>query len=128
MNYLIVGLGGFLGAVSRFGVYQVEKRFFFTQFPLATFFVNSFGCLLAGVVIGYLQRFSSPHQANINLFLLMGFLGSFTTFSTLGVESYRLISTQSFGPLLFSLLANVIVGIGCVFLGILASSKLFSLT
>lgn len=128
MNYLIVGIGGFLGAVARYGIYQCEKRFFLTQFPLATFLVNSLGCVLAGFLLGSLVKVAPSNHTNLHLFLSMGFIGSFTTFSTLGVESYKLISTGDWGLLLISLLANLGVGILCIYLGILASSRLLPLS
>lgn len=127
MDYLVVGIGGFLGAISRFGIYQLEKKFFLAQFPWATFFVNCVGCLLAGLALGYFQKSTFSHQANLSLFLIMGFIGSFTTFSTLGVESFKLISSENWIILFSSLIANIGVGIFCVFLGTLLISKNFSL-
>lgn len=127
MEYLIVGFGGFIGAVSRFGVYQLEKKFFLSSFPWATLIVNSLGCLLAGLLFDYLQKNPFYLKSSLHPFLMMGFLGSFTTFSTLGLESFKLIQSQEWGLVFASLATNLTVGILSVFLGFWLSSRSFVL-
>lgn len=123
MEYLIIGFGGFIGAISRFGVYQLEKKFFLAQFPWATLIVNGMGCLLAGFLFGYLQKNPLLLKSSLHPFLMMGFLGSFTTFSTFGLESFKLIQSQDWGLVFASVMANLTIGILSVFLGFWLSSR-----
>ena len=91
VTWLIVALGGGLGACARFGLsglllpYTVQDKF-----PWPTFSVNVLGCLLAGALFAYAEK----HQVlspNLRLFLFTGLLGGFTTFSAFGLETFHLI-------------------------------------
>lgn len=88
---LVVGIGGFLGAVARYKLgglvlhLTVQERF-----PFSTFAVNVLGCLVVGVLAGLAER----HQAfgpDARLFLFTGLLGGFTTFSAFGLEAVYLL-------------------------------------
>ena len=74
--------------------YAVEGAVFHSypqlKFPLATFLVNFLGCLLIGVIFGFLEK-HAVLSAGTRLFLITGFLGGFTTFSAFGFESLMLI-------------------------------------
>ncbi|CAM4091153.1 fluoride efflux transporter FluC [Mesobacillus thioparans] len=88
MVYLLVGAAGFLGASLRYcvGVFLFHES---TVFPFATLTVNLLGSfLLAWLTTGLLIRFSLP--SHIKTALGTGFVGSFTTFSTLSVETVNL--------------------------------------
>ncbi len=83
MNYLIVGIGGIIGAILRYLTGKVFMRIIKKEHPIATFFVNIVGSFL----IGY---FSMKHfSAKYKLFLMTGLLGGFTTYSTFMLESVR---------------------------------------
>ena len=87
---LIVGAGGFLGATLRYltllGVGQLLPH---VHFPLGTLVVNVLGCAALGTLAG-LADGRMAISPEMRLFLGMGLLGSFTTFSTLGYESFAL--------------------------------------
>ena len=84
MNLLLVGLGGSLGAVSRFWVGKIMSQKFGADFPWGTFCVNILGALLLGIL--------SAFGADKNIYLLFGdgFLGAFTTFSSFMYEGFNL--------------------------------------
>ena len=111
MTYLLVGLGGFLGAVCRFAVANWAARLFGGPFPLGTFIANVSGSVLLGVALAVLEdkALLNGHQRH---FLVAGFLGAYTTFSTFSYESLHLFQH---GPVLLGVL-NVA---GSVALGLL---------
>ncbi len=90
-HILLVGLGGCLGAISRYLLggwvlhHSVDWRF-----PLSTFVVNVTGCAVAGLIAGLLERHNML-SIELRLFLFTGVLGGFTTFSAFGVETTALL-------------------------------------
>lgn len=90
-NLLLVGAGGFLGAVARYllGGWILHHSMT-AKFPWATFAVNVLGCLVIGLLSGMAERFEGfGHGAR--LFLFTGLLGGFTTFSAFGLETIFLM-------------------------------------
>ena len=99
---LLVFTGGGLGAVSRFLV-TTALAGKLGNFPLGTLVANFFGSLLMGLVIGILAgRFDS-----VRLFVAVGFLGGFTTFSSFSAETLALIQNGQ----IFAATANVVVSV-----------------
>jgi len=90
-NLLLVGAGGFLGAVTRYllGGWILHHSMT-AKFPWATFAVNVLGCLVIGMLSGMAERFDAfGHEAR--LFLFTGLLGGFTTFSAFGLDTIFLM-------------------------------------
>jgi CrcB protein len=107
---LVVGLGGFLGSVSRYvTVLSVDARLN-ALYPWGTFFVNVAGSLLLGVLYAVMLR-----KADITeywrLFLGVGFCGGFTTFSAFAWENFGLIQQKLIGTSLAYALGSVVAGI-----------------
>jgi CrcB protein len=116
-NALVVGFGGFFGCIARYLAGVLVFRLFDTQaFPYATLIVNVIGCLLIGLLGGLAentQLISPPMQ----LFLIVGLLGGFTTYSAFG---YQTLTLAHEGRMLFAVLnvsAHIILGLGAVWLG-----------
>lgn len=107
---LWVGMGGFLGAVSRFGVSLALRGV--TEFPVATLAVNGLGCFIAGLLSGYFRE-----QPAIFLFVGTGFLGAFTTFSAFGMETMALIQLNQVRLALVNVAANLVISLGAVAFG-----------
>ena len=111
-----VGLGGFFGAIARYGLSGLVHRLVGGTFPSGTLAVNTLGCLVIGILAGLAedrQLFSSSTR----LFLMIGLLGSFTTFSTFGHETVELLREGSVRAALSNILANVLLGIVAVVVG-----------
>lgn len=89
-NYLIIGIGGFLGAIARYVVSAWIGQRWGRSFPLGTFAVNVSGSFLIGLLMSlFTERFMVNPQWR--LFLTVGFLGAYTTFSTFEYETGSLL-------------------------------------
>lgn len=123
-NLIILGLGGFFGAVSRHLVSgYVQDLFKASQFPYGTMVVNIVGCFVLGLLtqIAGAKDLIAPET---RLFLMVGFVGAFTTFSTFSVESANLFQAgQNFTAALYLIGSNML-GIIFVFVGQAAASQL----
>ncbi len=119
LKILIIGLGGFFGAVSRYAVSGwVLRSFENSYFPYGTLAVNVAGCL----AIGFLAELSELKQIfnpEIRLLIFIGFLGSFTTFSTFGLEVFNLIRDGSIIPAISNLAAHIFFGLLAVWAGVI---------
>lgn len=113
---LVVGMGGFVGAILRYGVTLWMQRLSPGSFPLGTLVVNMVGCLLIGVVFALVE--TRPHLSpTLRLFVMIGLLGSFTTFSTFGHETLELLRSGVWGLALANLLGSAVVGLLAVVAG-----------
>ena len=114
VQFLYVGVGGFFGAGLRFalGVW-VQRALPGALFPYGTLAVNVLGCLLIGFIAAYRQ----PLEPAVRLFLMVGLLGGFTTFSAFALETLSL--TQSGENLLaFANVAlKLLLGLGAAWVG-----------
>ncbi|MBI5975697.1 fluoride efflux transporter CrcB [Staphylococcus canis] len=93
MTLILIMIGGGLGASLRLFLSDVLQpfKYKFIQFPMGTLVVNFLGAFL----ISFLSGFIAQHQW-LNLFLITGFLGGFTTFSTLALEMVQLLKQHQF--------------------------------
>ena len=105
MTFVLVGLGGLLGAISRYLLSQWINRQWQTSFPLATFLVNLSGSFLLGALTAYHLAHYSLSLDNLQLLLGMGYLGAFTTFSTFIYETISLSQQQKKIAFLYSFLS-----------------------
>jgi CrcB protein len=92
MTVFYVGLGGAIGAIGRFGIGVMLKSVAVTGFPWATLSVNILGSLAMGLVMGWLSRVGG--QEGLRLFLAVGVLGGFTTFSAFSMELFGLLERR----------------------------------
>lgn len=116
-GFLLVGAGGALGAMARFGVYQILKTYFQSlSLVIGTIFANLLGCFAIGLFMGsFLQKGSQPES--IRLFLAVGLLGGFTTFSTFGWESLSFIKMGQINFALINVTVSILGGLLLSYLG-----------
>lgn len=93
-DLFIVGLGGALGAIARYLLGGLAQRLLGNEFPWGTMAANISGCFLIGLIAGLLPEGESTTS---RLFLVVGILGGFTTFSAFGFETLNLLKDDSFG-------------------------------
>ncbi|SDB16666.1 CrcB protein [Bauldia litoralis] len=117
--WLLVFIGGGLGAASRHGVNLVAMRAIGINFPWGTLIVNAAGSVLMGLIAGWLAfRAGANWTQHARLFLTTGFLGGFTTFSAFSLDSALLWERGEPGLAAAYILANVILSIGGLLLGL----------
>jgi CrcB protein len=124
VNYLWVMAGAVIGAPLRYfiGVHFPSGNW--GSFPIGTWFVNITGCLLIGLILGFAEvRDSLPREAR--LLLVTGFLGSYTTFSAFGYETYDLARTDDMFRAVFYVVASVAAGIVAAWAGANISRMVF---
>jgi len=85
MRWLIVGIGGGLGAMLRYGAAGLVQNLFGSHFPWGTLCVNVTGSFLIGVVLSFFE-IKGLSSTEWRLFLTVGILGGFTTYSTFSAE------------------------------------------
>lgn len=123
MHYLLVALGGVIGASSRYCLQGLVYRWMGIIFPWGTLVVNLLGCF----IIGFLLEIAETRiviSNDLKIFLTIGVLGSFTTFSTFSYESLSLLRD---GELLLSvanILGHVVGGLCLAWAGMMVAKVL----
>jgi fluoride exporter len=119
--YLLVGLGGFIGANARFVVARLVGGLFETKFPLGTFVINVSGSFLLGVLGTVVAQKVMPNSESMRLALGVGFLGAYTTFSTFEFETHALFDDGSWLTATTNMFASLFVGLLAVRAGIVVA-------
>lgn len=116
MHYLLVFLGGGIGAALRHGVNLLALRTVGIAFPFGTLTVNVLGSLAMGMLAEYLAL-RGQWSMETRLFLLTGVLGGFTTFSAFSLETALLVERGHAGWAAVYVVLSVVLGIGALFAG-----------
>lgn len=125
LRIFIIGLGGAIGTMLRYFMGGLEYRFSNGVFPVSTLVVNVTGSLVVGFLWGIVDRFTiSP---NIRLFIFIGVLGGYTTFSTFSLETFNLMRAGEYRIAFFNVAFSVVLCVGAVFTGYVASKMLMDL-
>ena len=124
VRFIAVAFGGALGAMLRYGTSLVINRIFDGPAPVATWIVNLTGCLLIGFLVPFLT--SRPTSMPFQLFVLVGFLGALTTFSTFSMESIVLWQDGRFLLVFLNAIGSVAAGMLLVWAGMLLHSAFFT--
>lgn len=114
-HIVFIFLGGGFGAVTRYAMTRWLDTAHHTL-SIGTIVSNIVSCLILGMVIGYINRF--PISKEIQAFLLIGFCGGFSTFSTFSYENYKQLLAGHYGWFAFNVLFSVAICIGSIILGI----------
>ena len=114
INFLYVGFGGALGAISRFGINEIFENYLSLSSPVGTLFVNVVGCFLIGLIVGV----TLPIKDTTYYFFIIGFLGSFTTMSALTYQTILMANTNFISALSY-IIITIILTILATYLGAL---------
>ena len=118
-HFLIVVLGGGLGAGLRYGVGLHAMRLFGTGFPFGTLIVNIIGSFLMGLLVAFFAGKGANFSTEpMRLFFMTGLLGGFTTFSAFSLDAFILYERGDLGLAAIYIAASVIISIVALFCGI----------
>ena len=110
-----VGLGSGIGGICRYLISLIMGQTH-NVFPWGTFIVNVVGCLLIGILWGMTSRLQNSYPT-FSLFLMVGFCGGFTTFSTFSREGLTLLQDNNYVFFSLYVIGSVVLGILAVALG-----------
>ncbi len=113
--YLLVALFGAAGSVLRYSLYLITPRFFYLNFPVSTVIVNLLGSFFIGVCISLFDK--SIITENIRIYIAIGLLGGFTTFSTFSMDLFNLLNKSLYIEMISYLVLSVFGGVLLFFAG-----------
>ena len=113
--YLLVALFGAAGSVLRYSLYLITPRFFYLNFPVSTVLVNLLGSFFIGVCISLFDK--SIITENIRIYIAIGLLGGFTTFSTFSMDLFNLLNKSLYVEMISYLALSVFGGVLLFFAG-----------
>ncbi|MBX9775365.1 MAG: fluoride efflux transporter CrcB [Xanthobacteraceae bacterium] len=125
MTYLIVFLGGGIGAALRHGVNIASARLFGAAFPYATMIENATGSLLMGLLAGYFAFRGGGAPSHLQLFLTTGILGGYTTFSAFSLDAVLLYERGAIGLAALYVLGSVVLAVGGLVVGLALARQVF---
>ena len=125
-RWLLVGLGGAIGSMARHGVNVVVARVAGQATPLATLSVNLAGCLAIGVLAGLVAAGRLAMSPSTRLFVFVGILGGFTTFSSFGLDTFTLAQEGRRAAAAWNVVAQVVVGLAAVAGGYFVGAKVWA--
>lgn len=117
IKILIIGLGGFLGTISRYLSQELVNKIFSSQIPLGTLTVNIVGSFLIGIIYALSEK-NNLFSSELKMFLAVGFCGGFTTFSSFAYENLNLLKEGNYFNFLLYITISIIVGLLAVFSGV----------
>lgn len=122
VQILLVATGGAAGALCRYGASLLAAHLFGTRYAWGTLFVNLVGCLLVGFVFALASQ-RDVLSISGRLWVMTGFLGAMTTFSTFALESAQLVRGAEYDVALLNLVVHNAGGIALVFVGIYLGNR-----
>ncbi|MEU1465547.1 fluoride efflux transporter CrcB [Streptomyces sp. NPDC005727] len=123
MRFLLVALGGVIGAPMRYLIDRTVQARHDTAFPWGTFAANVTGSVILGALTGAALAGAAPQD--VQLFLGTGLCGALTTYSTFSYETLSLAETGARFLAVANVVASVIAGLGAVFLGLTFAQAVF---
>jgi len=110
-----IGAGSFIGGVFRYLVTQFVQAKFLSTFPFGTLIVNLIGCFFIGLIFGLTEKVNFNQE--LRIFLTVGLLGGFTTFSAFSNETFCLFRDGQFWYATAYILASVFLGLTATYIG-----------
>jgi len=124
LKFVLLLVGGALGSLSRYLVSGITHKYISGTFPWGTLMVNATGALIIGICWGLFELKDISPQTRI--FVFIGFLGGYTTFSTFALETMNLVRDGDIKMAAFNMLANNLLAIVLVFAGYFLSKGLIT--
>ncbi|PIQ89323.1 MAG: fluoride efflux transporter CrcB [Candidatus Omnitrophica bacterium CG11_big_fil_rev_8_21_14_0_20_42_13] len=125
LRFFVIALGGAIGTLLRYIIGGLDYRFSNGVFPVSTLIINISGSFAIGFLWGGIERFAvSP---NMRLFIFIGILGGYTTFSAFSLESFNLFRDGEYKIALSNIMLSNVLAICFVFLGFFAARSLINL-
>ena len=125
LKLMLIGLGGAIGAIARYILSGIDYKLSGGVFPVSTIVVNLIGSLVIGFLWGLFE--AVVVSSNVRMFIFVGILGGFTTFSTFALENFNLIRDGEHGIAAGNIILSNILGIGFVFAGYWLSKGVLNL-
>ena len=122
LKYVMVGVGGFLGAIARYSLGGYIGSRFGVRFPYGTFVINVSGSFLIGLILTLLARTTA--SAYWRYLIPIGFIGAYTTFSTWMFETERLAEDRERSRAWANVLVSLVLGVAAAALGRLIGEQL----
>ncbi|MEV2227355.1 fluoride efflux transporter CrcB [Streptomyces phaeochromogenes] len=124
MNWVLVIVGGMVGAPLRYLTDHAVRSRYDTVFPWGTFAVNVVGCLILGLLTG--AAVAGAASSHLQLLLGTGLCGALTTYSTFSFETLRLAEDGARLYAAANVIASVVVGLGAAFAGVSVTEALWA--
>jgi CrcB protein len=117
LNFLIVGMGGAIGSMLRYGGSILSLKMGIHNFPWGTMTINILGSLCIGLIIGLLAHLQNWSE-EVRLFAVVGLLGGFTTFSAFSLDTVLLFERGQYLYAGLYVAGSVLISIAATFLGL----------
>ena len=122
-KYIYIGCGGFAGAIARYLIKTIQVTGFYENFPAKTLVINILGSFLLAFImkIGFDVK---EFDADLRIGVTTGFLGAFTTFSTLCKETVGLLDNGEYFSSIIYITFSILLGMGAAFFGIVLAKEI----
>lgn len=109
-SFLLVGAGGAVGSMARYGIGYLVSKYVGHPFPFGTLLINLLGCFLIGLLFALADKNQWLQQGGM-LLLASGFCGGFTTFSTFALDNVNLVQKTMSGTAVIYTVVSVVAGL-----------------
>lgn len=123
MNTVLIFFGAGLGGVFRYWIANVTYFFLGRQFPYGTLVVNVSGCFLMGLLFAIISERFESIAPQLRSFLLIGFLGGYTTFSTFSIETLNLVENGAWLNASLNVFLSIVLCMLGVWIGVIGGRQ-----